>query len=117
MLDAGSREQAVRAALKMGLHVYVANPLATCLPEAIDVVQYATERKLTLVVDAPHRYSVTERTLAGWPREARHGALSGVAFTRPIPSNRCSITDPVGALRAGSVCSVAHCRVGYRQCR
>ena len=86
MHAAAGREQAVRAALKMGLHVYVANPLATCLSEATDIVRHAAKRELSLLVDAPHRYSVTERTLAGWTREARHGALTGVTFTAPTPS-------------------------------
>ena len=87
MEGAANRAEAAREALKMGLHVYVANPLAPSLVEAIRVVQYAAACELSLVVDAPHRYGVTERTLAGWTREARHGALTGAIFTVAIPAS------------------------------
>ncbi|MDA0333948.1 MAG: Gfo/Idh/MocA family oxidoreductase [bacterium] len=85
MHAAAGRAQAVRLALKMGLHVYVANPLAAALDQAIELVDYAAGQGLSIVVDPPHRYGVTERTLTGWTREARHGALTGAAFTVALP--------------------------------
>lgn len=65
----------MRAALKMGLHVFVANPMAPTLAEARELVACADDYNVGIVVDPPHRYGVTERTLGGWLREGRHGAL------------------------------------------
>lgn len=78
------RADAVLAALKMGLHVFVANPLAQTLAEARELVATASDLRLGLVVDPQQRYGVTERTLAGWRRERRHGALRAARLSMSI---------------------------------
>lgn len=81
--DKEARPLHVRRALKMGRHVFVANPIAPSLDAAGDLVDFAERQEVTVVVDAPQRYAATERTLTGWAREQRHGLLQAVSLRRP----------------------------------
>lgn len=90
--DPGGRARDVRQALKMGRHVYVSNPLAESLESARDLVDLAELEGRALVVDAPQRYGVTERTLEGWRREGRYGPLRAVTLRVSRPAEPATLS-------------------------
>jgi predicted dehydrogenase len=70
--------EAVREAIKSGLHVLVEKPFTTTIPEAKELVALAEQEKLTLMVSQNYRFFPGPQTLRTFVRSGELGSVKAV---------------------------------------